>query len=288
MKKKETKSEHKQRMNEVLYYIYSNLSSKLTIDDLAKISSYSAFHFQRIFKEVTNKSVISYIKDARLEWGANLLIFNPESTITQIAHICGLKSSATFTNEFKKYFGITPTSWRNGGYEKYKKENTSEVKKEVDFSKISIKKIDEINIAYIRHLGYDKSIKNTWQKFLYLLEDYYNIQEPEMIGFHHSNPNITSLEDCRYVACVNIENKKIEPKGDIGVCKISGGLYASIRYQGEYNDVLYLYKKLYHEWLPSSEFEAISSKAYVIYFKNHFIEEYENFDIEFRIPITYK
>jgi len=288
MKKKQTTSEHKERINEVLYHIYTNLSEKLTIEDLAKISSYSPFHFQRIFKEVTNSSVVTYIKSARLEWAANLLIFNPESTITDIAHTCGLKSSATFTNEFKKYYNTTPSLWRKGEYKTFKKLYKVKQNKEVDFSKIQIKKIDDIKIAYMRHQGYDKSIKNSWQKFLYLLETQYNIKNPKMLGFHHSNPIITSLKDCRYGACIELQDINIQPKGEIGSCNITGGLFATIRFQGEYNDVLYLYKKLYYEWLPSSEFEAVNGKAHVVYFKNHFIEEDGKFDIEFRIPVTYK
>ncbi len=288
MKKKDTTNEHRERINEVLYHIYTNLSSKLTIEDLAKISSYSPFHFQRIFREITNKSVVTYIKEERLEWSANLLIFNPESTITNIAHTCGLKSSSTFTNEFKKYYDMTPSFWRKGGYKEYKEEKNEREEKEVDFSKIKIKNIDDIKIAYIRHLGYDKTIKNTWQKFLYLLKTQYNITNRNMIGFHHSNPNITLLKECRYGACIELEHEDIQPKGEIGTCNISGGLFATIRYQGEYNDVLHLYKKLYYEWLPSSEFEAVNGKAHVIYFKNHFIEEDEKFDIEFRLPVTYK
>ncbi|RDX35180.1 AraC family transcriptional regulator [Arcobacter sp. HD9-500m-PIT-SAG03] len=286
--KKMTIQEHKVRINEVLYHIYTNLSTKFSIDELAKISSYSPFHFQRIFKELTQKSVITYIKEARLEWAANLLIFNPESTITEIAHTCGLKSSATFTNEFKKYYEMTPSLWRKNGYKIHKNCETSKIKKEVDFSTIEIKKIENIQIAYMRHLGYDTCIMNTWQKFLYLLEKDYQITNPKMIGFHHSNPSITCLKDCRYGACIEIPNDKIQPKGDIGTGMIAGGLFASIKYQGEYNDVLHLYKKMYYEWLPSSEFEAINGKAHVIYHKNHFIEKDGKFDIEFRIPITYK
>jgi len=280
--------EHKVRINEVLYHIYTNLSSKFSIEELAKISSYSPFHFQRIFKELTQKSVVTYIKSARLEWAANLLIFNPESTITEIAHTCGLKSSATFTNEFKKYYEMTPSSWRKNGYKVHKYCETSKINKEVDFSTIKIKKIDNIKIAYMRHLGYDSCIQDTWQKFLYLLETQFDIKNPKMIGFHHSNPSITSVKDCRYGACIEIEDYNIEPKGDIGTGEIAGGLFATIKYQGEYNDVLYLYKKLYYEWLPRSEFEAINGKAHVIYYKNHFVEADGKFDIEFRIPITYK
>ena len=158
----------------------------------------------------------------------------------------------------------------------------------MDFSTIQIKNIDEIKIIYMRHSGYNQSIKEVWQRFLFLLKKDYEINSPEMIAFLHNNPNITDLKDCKYVVCANIFDKKVEVKGAIGVCDIPSGLYATIRYQGEYNDILHLYKKLYHEWLPGSDYEALSSSAYIVYYKNHFIEENGKFDIEFRMPISYK
>jgi AraC family transcriptional regulator len=288
MKKKDTNNEHKERINEVLYHIFKHLSQKLSIEDLAKISSYSSFHFQRIFKEITNKSVLTYIKESRLSWAANLLIFNPESTITNIAYSCGYKSSASFSNDFKKYYNTTPNNWRKGDYKKYQPKNYELREKDVDFSKIEIKKLDEINIAYIRHQGYTKTIKNMWGKFIYILEEEYNIKNPTMMAFHHSNPNITSIEDYRYIACIPNTDNKIKAKGDIGLCSIQGGLYATIRYQGICEDALTLYKKLYHLWLPSSEFEALSSSAHVLYYKNNYLNQEGKFDIEFRIPVRYK
>lgn len=288
MKKKETHNEHKQRINEVQYHINKYLSTKLLVEDLAKISSYSPFHFHRIFKDITGKNVNAYIKDLRLQWAANLLIFNPQSTITTIAFNCGFKSSATFTNEFKKFYNCTPNEWRK---EKYKNFNTKEYdlkEKEVDFSKIEIKNIKPINIAYMRHRGYDNTIKDMWQKFLYQLEDFYGITNPTMHGFHHSNPNITSLEEYRYIACIDLENRKIKPKDDVGVCEIEGGLYATIRFQGVCEDALTLYKKIYHQWLPSSDYEALNSSANVLYYKNNYLNENDEFDIEFRVPVKYK
>ncbi len=82
-----------------------------------------------------------------------------------------------------------------------------------------------------------------WQKFLFLLEEDFGIKNPAMMAVHHSNPNIITLEDYRYVACVDLKDKKIKPKGDIGLCNIKGGLYATIRYQGICEDALTLYKK---------------------------------------------
>jgi AraC family transcriptional regulator len=288
MKKKDTNNEHRERINEVLYHIFKYLSQKLTIEELAKISSYSPFHFQRIFKEITKKSVLVYIKESRLNWAANLLIFNPQSTITQIAYSCGFKSSSTFSNDFKKFYNSTPNNWRKGAYKQYAPIDYGLIEKDVDFSKIEIKKLEDTHIAYVRHQGYDKTIKDIWKKFVYVLEEEYNIKEPVMMAVHHSNPNITKIEDYRYIACIKIEEKEIPVKGDIGNCLIKGGLYATIRYKGICEDILTLYKKLYHEWLPSSDFEALSSSAHVLYYQNNYLDPEDKFDIEFRIPIRYK
>ena len=288
MQKRSTINEHKEKINEVISYIHGNLSSKLLVADLARICSYSKFHFHRIFKEITNKSISTYIKESRLQLSANLLIFNQNSTIIDIAQSCGFKSSATFTNEFKKYFDMTPSLWRKNGYKNYKIENFIANNKKVDFSSIEVKNIDKINTVYMRHCGYDKNIKEIWQRFLYLLKKDYSISSPQMIAFLHSNPSITDTKDCKYIVCANILNQTIKVRGDIGTGDIPSGLYATIRYKGEYNDILHLYKKLYYEWLPSSQYEAVSSAAYIIYYKNHFIETDEKFDIEFRMPITYK
>lgn len=288
MKKKETKKEHRERINEVQYYIHSNLSDKLLIEELAKVSSYSSYHFQRIFKEITGKSVNTYIKDLRVQWAANLLVFNPQTTVCDIAHNCGFKSSATFSNEFKKHYDFTPIQWRKGEFKNYKPNKYKLEEKEVDFKNIKIKKLPSINIAYMRHQGFDKTIKTMWQKFLYLLEDEFDIKNPTMMGIQHSNLDITSFKDYRYFACIDLKKQKLEPKGDIGVCNIKAGLYATIRFQGICEDILTLYKKIYYEWLPKSEFEALNSSANVLYYKNNYLDPKDEFDIEFRVPIKYK
>lgn len=288
MKKQDTINEHKARINEVLFHIHKYLSNKLLIEDLAKVSSYSPFHFQRIFKDITKRSVIDYIKEIRLQWAANLLIFNPNRTITNIAFTCGFSSSSTFSSEFKRYYNTTPNSWRSGEYKNHKPKNYEQTQVEIDFSKIEIKQIPSVKIAYMRHQGYDKTIKEMWNKFLFTLEDEYGVTNHRMMAFHHNNPNITKLEDFRYKACIDLEDVNIQAKGDIGICALDAGLFATMRFEGICEDILTLYKKLYHEWLPNSQYEALNSSAHIYYYKNNYLNDEDKFDIEFRIPIRYQ
>lgn len=55
------------KINTVQDYIERHLEDKLCIEDLATIASFSEFHFQRIYRQITRESLHSYIKRLRLE-----------------------------------------------------------------------------------------------------------------------------------------------------------------------------------------------------------------------------
>ena len=70
--------------------------------------------------------------------------------------------------------------------------------------------------------------------------------------------------------------------------EIEESLCAVFHYEGVYGDATKLMVYIYNFWLPNSGYEAKTLPPYVIYHKNHFVEADGKFDIEFRIPITYK
>jgi AraC family transcriptional regulator len=55
------------RINKVQDYIEKHLDEELNVDQLARIASFSSFHFQRIYRQMTGESLYSYIKRLRLE-----------------------------------------------------------------------------------------------------------------------------------------------------------------------------------------------------------------------------
>ncbi len=55
------------KINKAQDYIEKHLEEELTIGQLAEIASFSPFHFQRIYRQITGESLYSYIKRLRLE-----------------------------------------------------------------------------------------------------------------------------------------------------------------------------------------------------------------------------
>lgn len=281
-----TKNDHKQRINEVLSHIHLDIAGEHSVENLAKLASMSPFHFNRIFKKSTGESVHSYVRRVRLEHCANALIFNPNSSISEVLSESGFISNSSFTHAFKECFGVTPTKWREIDIPKDISDNIS------NFSSLHVEigYVEKRRVAYVRHKGYNKSIKEAWQR----LEEWcyanrLDFLEFPMIGLHHSNPNIVKKEECHYVACLELdETSKYYRSGDVGVMSIPKMFCAKFSLTGIYGDLMKYMDYIYYEWLPNSNYEKVSLPSLAIYHKNHFISKDGKFELDFYIPIRYK
>ena len=289
------KSTHEKRAkiaNDVMNYIYQYIDTDINIDDLSIELKTSKFHLHRLFKDEFGKNIYESIKSIRLQKASNLLITNKYSTITNIANMTGYSSQTSFLRAFKERFSMTPKMWKSGGYKEYSNKNVSQIvniDENINFSKIEpiIVKMPEINAYYIRHQGYDKSIKKTWAKLQTWI--YTNdIKEYKQLALHHDNPIITPLEQCQYIALVTLENKNEDLENlSLPTLNIPKGIYAKFSLSGKYGDVIKLIQWVYHTWLIESGYETTTNPSYTIYHKNHFLSSDEEFILDYYLPIKY-
>ncbi len=105
------------------------------------------------------------------------------------------------------------------------------------------------------------------------------------MGLHHDNPTITPLDECRYNACILVE-EEIE-NATLPTLKMPEGVYARFDFSGKYGDILQFMNWVYFEWLLNSGYETTTNPSYAIYEKNHFLEDDEEFVVSYYIPISY-
>lgn len=86
---------------------------ELTVEELAKKCNVSKHYFCRVFKAVTRKSAMEYLRSFRLQV-ANILLSNTKSSISEIAACCGFESANYFSRCYKQYYGVSPSSCRAG------------------------------------------------------------------------------------------------------------------------------------------------------------------------------
>jgi AraC family transcriptional regulator len=292
MHKKETLLYHSKVANDTINYMINHIETDINVDELSRQAGMSKYHFHRIFKKQIGTNVYETIKSIRLQKASNLLITNRHSTVTEIANMYGYASQTSFLKAFKQRFNMTPKEWKNGGHTRYSDRILSHSQaaclSNADFSHLQPKiiKLKAKKAYYIRHKGYDSTIKQSWQKMLAWL--YTNgIEQYEQIGIYHDNPIITPLQECYYIVCA-------APKEDLNLShtqlpcfEIPEGVRASFEVEGKYGDILKLIQWVYHIWLPQSGYETTTLPAYSVLHKNHFLSEDKRFKTTFYLPIQY-
>lgn len=269
-------------MAQVLQYIEENLEKPLALAEVAQVSHFSPFHFHRIFRGIMDETVHDYIGRRRLERGANMLAFNTEMSITDIALMSGFSSSANFAKAVKQYFGYTPSQIRDPSKIKehskigkvfskygkdfnpmalypyhitqYKRENF--ILQEID-AQIEIREITTQSVVMLTSAqGYElASIFETWDKLTNWAVGH-GIDEiaRKRFAFCYDNPVVTPLDKCRYEAAIVI-GENVEPKAPFISGQIPAGMYAVLQFNGRSEDTNQAQLGLYTSWLPDSGFE---------------------------------
>jgi AraC family transcriptional regulator len=92
-------------------YIEENLEFDIQASDVARHAGISHWHFQRIFKALTNETLKTYIRSRRFSQSLKRLATTQERVL-DIALAAGFDTQASFTRAFKKAFSVTPAHYR--------------------------------------------------------------------------------------------------------------------------------------------------------------------------------
>lgn len=286
-------NQHLSRINDILCYIHKDISQELLASDLASRAAYSEQHFHRIFRKIVGESVHQYIRRTRLEFAANQLMFEVNTSVQDIAIKSGFISVSSFSRAFKSVYNMSPGEWRNFDINSKLKPYLSDSEiashyirlRSFELPQVDLVDLPERYVAYVRHQGYNRTIKTAWQHLLAWAkaEDRDSSQQ---YGLHHSNPACVELSQCRYVACISIDSP-IQRRGVVNSFTIPGGLHAVFKLKGVYGELLPQISHILDDWLPSSGFKMQSTPAYVNYQKNHYLDKDEQFELEFCLPISF-
>lgn len=103
--------EYSEKFGLVMKYIDANYMYDISLEQLADVAGYSKYHFSRIFKQYNSISYLQYINARRIK-NAEILLLNPDISITEVAMRSGFKSLTTFNRIFKEIKHCTPTDFK--------------------------------------------------------------------------------------------------------------------------------------------------------------------------------
>ena len=97
-------------MNLILKYIEENLEEELNVKLLAEKAGYSEYHFIRMFKKSTNKTVMEYVCRRRLIRSCEDILEGMR--LIDVAVKYGWQSHSAFSKSFNREFGFSPSLLR--------------------------------------------------------------------------------------------------------------------------------------------------------------------------------
>lgn len=110
--RKSTRDEISKRLLNARDYLHASLSGEVTLDELSKNCALSKNHLLRTFKEYFGKTPFQYLADIRMA-KAQLLLANPDVSITEVCSQVGFESLGSFSWTFSRQMGVSPSEYRS-------------------------------------------------------------------------------------------------------------------------------------------------------------------------------
>lgn len=101
----------KEITSKTIDYIENHLNEKFNLDEIAKAVGYSKYHLNRIFSEITGKTIHKYIQERRLSDSAVKLI-SSNHPIIEISQEAGYSSQQSYTLAFRRFYQCSPKAYR--------------------------------------------------------------------------------------------------------------------------------------------------------------------------------
>ena len=95
------------QISKAVEFVYQNIDKALSVDDMASVVNMSTSGFHKKFKEVMHLSPLQYAKSVKLNRARNYIIDGRNAN--EAGFLVGYKSSAQFSREYKRHFGVAPS-----------------------------------------------------------------------------------------------------------------------------------------------------------------------------------
>lgn len=99
-------------ITKMISYIHENLTEKITLESLAKLTQKSPEYLSAEFKKEVGYNVIEYIQLQKIEKSKDFLEFTNMS-IHEIANLFSFCNTGYYTSVFKKHVGLPPSVYRS-------------------------------------------------------------------------------------------------------------------------------------------------------------------------------
>lgn len=101
-------------MTRIMEYIEKNMdNSDYSVEELASDVGMHRMNLYRKLQSIAGMTPSEFIRTMRLKRAAQLLLNDPNLTVSEVSDMVGFNTQKYFTRYFKEMFGVTPSQYRN-------------------------------------------------------------------------------------------------------------------------------------------------------------------------------
>lgn len=100
------------RIRKMLDFLHENFADNISLKDISNAVNISERECLRCFKKMLQISPIQYLLKYRVMQGAEMLLADPASSISEVAVYCGFDSPSYFAKMFKRFYNCTPRKYQ--------------------------------------------------------------------------------------------------------------------------------------------------------------------------------
>ena len=109
--REDTVASHRRAVERVITSARERLGEPISLHDMSRVAYLSAFHFNRVFHQITGLPPTKFVSAMRLDEAKRLLL-NTNLSVTDICFEVGYTSLSTFTRRFTQSVGVGPREFR--------------------------------------------------------------------------------------------------------------------------------------------------------------------------------
>jgi AraC-like DNA-binding protein len=102
---------HSKTVASIISHIRRNITSKITLQEIADDLFITKEHMARVFKKETGMTILDYVNRAKVHEAKKMLI-DPGHSVLDISQIFGYSNSAHFSRVFSHVAGMSPSAFR--------------------------------------------------------------------------------------------------------------------------------------------------------------------------------
>ncbi|MFY0596642.1 MAG: AraC family transcriptional regulator [Cognatishimia sp.] len=274
------------RINRVINFISEHHEQDLCLDELADVACLSRFHFTRSFAQHCKETPMAFLARARLERAASKLIFSPQQAITHIGMDAGFASSEAFSHAFRRRYGLGPRQFRKANLWGVRDLPANQIHAYcmldpvqiygpvVEPWPVSLRRIPETRLAYVRHQGPYFNAKNPAVANI-TLETAFNVlmawaqekqlwrRNSEIYGLCPNNPSLTPPALCHYDVCLPVD-QDIDEDEVVSIRHMPEMTVATLEVTGSSNDIMQAWQWLIDTWIPNQNLRMHNHAAFEI------------------------